>query len=163
MVPPVPTPATKMSTLPSVSAQISGPVVAAMDSGVGRIGKLAGNKAVGGSFGQFLCLGDGAFHTKCAVGQHQFGAVGFEQVAAFHTHGFRHGKDHAVPRAAATADRPMPVLPEVGSMITESECSSPLASASSSIALAMRSLTLPAGLKYSSLATTVACKSLAVS
>ena len=46
----------------------------------------------------------------------------------------------------------MPVLPEVGSMMTEPGFSSPLASASSTMALAMRSLTLPAGLKYSSLA-----------
>ena len=45
----------------------------------------------------------------------------------------------------------MPVLPEVGSMMTEPGLSCPLASASSIMALAIRSLTEPAGLKYSSL------------
>ena len=54
--------------------------------------------------------------------------------------------------AAATAARPMPVLPEVGSMMTEPGFSLPVASASSIMALAIRSLTEPAGLKYSSLA-----------
>ena len=50
----------------------------------------------------------------------------------------------------------MPVLPEVGSMSTEPSLSRPFASASSIIALAMRSLTEPAGLKYSSFPRTVA-------
>ena len=50
----------------------------------------------------------------------------------------------------------MPVLPEVGSMMTEPGFRAPLASASSIIRLAMRSLTEPAGLRYSSLASTVA-------
>ena len=50
----------------------------------------------------------------------------------------------------------MPVLPLVGSMMTEPGFSSPFASASSIIALAMRSLTDPAGLKYSSFASTFA-------
>ena len=43
-------------------------------------------------------------------------------------------------------------------MITEVGFNTPLASASSSIALATRSLTLPAGLKYSSFAKTLASK-----
>ena len=46
----------------------------------------------------------------------------------------------------------MPVLPEVGSMMTDPGFSRPLASASSIMALAIRSFTEPAGLKYSSLA-----------
>ena len=60
------------------------------------------------------------------------------------------------PRAAATDARPMPVLPEVGSMMTEPGLSFPFASASSIMAFAMRSLTDPAGLKYSSFAMTAA-------
>ena len=56
------------------------------------------------------------------------------------------------PREVATAARPMPVLPLVGSMMTESGVSRPEASAASIIARAMRSFTLPAGLKASSLA-----------
>ena len=58
------------------------------------------------------------------------------------------------PRAAATEASPIPVLPEVGSMMAEPGFSLPPASASSIIALAMRSFTDPAGLKYSSLART---------
>ena len=49
----------------------------------------------------------------------------------------------------------MPVLPEVGSTITELPRSiSPASSAASIIATPIRSLTEPPGLKYSSLATT---------
>ena len=53
------------------------------------------------------------------------------------------------PFAAAIAARPIPVFPEVGSMITEPSFNTPFASASSIIAFAILSLTLPAGLKYS--------------
>ena len=56
------------------------------------------------------------------------------------------------PLAAATEARPIPVLPDVGSMIVVSAFTSPLASASSSMALAILSFTEPAGLKYSSFA-----------
>ena len=50
----------------------------------------------------------------------------------------------------------MPVLPEVGSMMTEPGLSLPALSASSIMALAILSLTEPAGLKYSNLAKFVA-------
>ncbi len=56
------------------------------------------------------------------------------------------------PLAAATEARPMPVLPEVGSMMTEPGFRRPRASAPSIMALATRSLTDPAGLRYSSFA-----------
>ena len=52
----------------------------------------------------------------------------------------------------------MPVLPEVGSMMTEPGFRSPFASASSIMAFATRSLTLPAGFRYSSLTSTVASR-----
>ena len=54
------------------------------------------------------------------------------------------------PLAAARAARAIPVLPEVGSMITVPGVSSPFASPSSSMDLAMRSLADPPGLKLSS-------------
>ena len=60
------------------------------------------------------------------------------------------------PFAAAMDASPIPVFPEVGSMITEPSFSSPFASASSIMAFAILSLTLPAGLKYSSFTSTVA-------
>ena len=63
-----------------------------------------------------------------------------------------------LPRAAAMAHRPMPVLPDVGSMITVSAFSLPCASASSSMAFAMRSFTEPAGLNSSTLPTMVASR-----
>jgi len=62
------------------------------------------------------------------------------------------------PRAAATAAKPIPVLPLVGSIITESFVKTPCFMASSIIASATRSFTLPPGLKYSNLASTVAEK-----
>ena len=54
------------------------------------------------------------------------------------------------PLTAAIDARPIPVFPEVGSMITEPSFNNPFSSASSIIALAILSFTLPAGLKYSS-------------
>ena len=50
----------------------------------------------------------------------------------------------------------MPVLPLVGSMMVESGFRIPAASASSSIIFATRSFTEPAGLKYSTLARSLA-------
>ena len=68
-----------------------------MDFRVGRVDELAGNEAVGESCGQFLRLGNGSLHAQRAVRQHQFRAVGLQQVAAFHAHRFRHGQDDPVP------------------------------------------------------------------
>ena len=47
MVPPVPMPATKMSTWPSVSSQISGPVVASWAAGFAGLSNCPGTKAPG--------------------------------------------------------------------------------------------------------------------
>ena len=58
------------------------------------------------------------------------------------------------PRAAATLARPMPVLPEVGSMMTPPGFRSPFSSASKIMDRPTRSLAEPAGFKYSSLAST---------
>ena len=49
MVPPVPTPETKMSTLPSVSFQISGPVVRKWMSGLAGFLNCCGRKYLFGS------------------------------------------------------------------------------------------------------------------
>ena len=65
--------------------------------------------------------------------------------------------------AAATAARPIPVLPEVGSIMVPPGCNLPDFSASSTMALAIRSFTEPAGLKYSSFAKTVAFRSFSFS
>ena len=60
------------------------------------------------------------------------------------------------PRAAQVNASPIPVLPLVGSMITDCSLSRPCASAASIIATPIRSLTDQSGLKLSSFATTVA-------
>ncbi len=60
------------------------------------------------------------------------------------------------PLAAATKARAIPVLPLVGSMITDPSFSSPFFSASSIIATPIRSFTLERGLKDSILTTTSA-------
>ena len=62
---------------------------------------------------------------------------------------------HLYPRCWATSARPTPVLPEVGSTMVPPGLSSPLASAASIILIAMRSLELPPGLRYSIFAATV--------
>ena len=61
-----------------------------------------------------------------------------------------------MPRAAAMAANPMPVLPDVGSMRTVSWPMRPSDSALSTIAFAMRSFTDPPGLNDSTLATILA-------
>ena len=63
-----------------------------------------------------------------------------------------------LPRAAAIAARPMPVLPDVGSMRTVSSFTLPAFTASSIIAFAMRSFTEPAGLNNSTLPRMVASR-----
>lgn len=65
-------------------------------------------------------------------------------------------KMHLYPFCCATMARPTPVLPLVGSTIVEPGPSSPRSSASSIMRRAMRSFTEPPGLKYSTLARTVA-------
>ena len=62
------------------------------------------------------------------------------------------------PFAAAIAARPIPVFPDVGSMIVEPGLSFPSFSACSIISFAIRSLTEPAGLKYSTFARSLASK-----
>lgn len=97
-VPPVPTPATKMSTLPSVSSQISGPVVRKWASGLAWFTNWPGMKLFGSSAASSSALRNGSLHALCPVRQHQFRAVGFQQVAALHAHGFRHRQDESGTR-----------------------------------------------------------------
>ena len=100
-VPPVPTPATKMSTLPSVSAQISSAVVRAVDFGVGLVGELLGPDGVLRVGHDLLGLLHGAAHALGAGGQHDLGAVGAQHDPAFGGHGLRHGQDDLVAAGRA--------------------------------------------------------------
>ncbi len=63
---------------------------------VSRIFKLLWNDGIRVAFGDFFCLGNGAFHTFCAFRQNQFCTEQLEQLAAFNRHGFRHGQNEAI-------------------------------------------------------------------
>ena len=67
-----------------------------MGGGIGRVDKLAGDKAVGDLLCQLLRLGDGPLHPLDPFGEYQLRAVGLHQLAALHAHGLRHGDDDAV-------------------------------------------------------------------
>ncbi len=85
-----------MSALPSVSSQISGPVVADVNRGVGGIVELAEDVAVGGIGEDLIGLGDSALHAVGAGGEHDFRAEGAQQNAALGAHGLGHGEDKPV-------------------------------------------------------------------
>ena len=118
MVPPVPTPETKISTSPSVSFQISGPVVLKWICGLaGFLNCCRQDVALGVGGGDLLGLGDGALHALGALGEIEVRAEGLEHLAALEGHGLRHGQRDAGSRAAAaTKASAMPVLPLVGSI-----------------------------------------------
>ena len=67
-----------------------------MNGGVGRVHKLAGDKAVRDLPGKLVRLGDRALHALGALGKHELRAVGLHQLAALHAHGLRHDDDDAV-------------------------------------------------------------------
>ena len=68
----------------------------AVDGGVGRIRKLAGQEAAGRLRGDLLRLGNGTLHALRAVRQDELRAISLEQVAALDAHGLRHGQDDAI-------------------------------------------------------------------
>ena len=76
MVPPVPTPEIRMSTLPSVSSQISGTGGFEVNLGIRRVVELLRDEAVGSLGEDLLRLGDGAFHALGAGRQHQLRSEG---------------------------------------------------------------------------------------
>ena len=80
---------------------------------VGGVHELAGDKGIGNLLCQLIGLGNGTLHALGTLAQHQLCTVGLHQLAALHAHGLGHHDDDAVALAAATAARPMPVLPEV--------------------------------------------------
>ena len=65
----------------------------AVDSGIGRIGELLENDGAGDFGGEFLGLGDGAFHALGALGEHEPRAEDFEQFPALGGHRLGHGED----------------------------------------------------------------------
>ena len=63
---------------------------------IGRIDKLAGDKAAGELPGQLLRFGDGPRHALVSGGEHQLRAVGLHDLAALYAHGLRHDDDDPV-------------------------------------------------------------------
>ena len=95
IVPPVPMPATKMSTLPSVSFQISSAVVSRWISGLASLANCRARTSPGAGR-DLLGLGDGALHPPGPVGEDELGAEGPQQGAALLGHGLGHGQDDVV-------------------------------------------------------------------
>ena len=155
-VPPVPTPAMKISTFPSVSFQISGPVVALCTAGFAGFTNCPGMKLFGISSASSLALAMAPFIPLVPSVRTSSAPYAFKMFRRSTLMVSGMVRMILYPLAAAIDARPIPVFPEVGSMITEPSFRIPFCSASSIIALAILSLTLPAGLKYSSFTRTVA-------
>jgi hypothetical protein len=120
MVPPVPTPATRMSTLPSVSCQISSAVVLRWISGLAGFSNCCGMKLFLCSLSDRLGLVDRAAHslgrgsqTTCAPS-----ALSSRRRSMLIDSGIV--SISLYPLAAQTNARAIPVLPLVGSTMTVS-------------------------------------------
>ena len=162
-MPPVPTPATKRSTSPAVSSQISTPVVSKCFCGLAGFTNCPSVTALGRD-----CLISSAFAKasfippapevsttsapKAVTNRRRSMLIvsGITIIALY-------------PFTAATKASPTPVLPLVASTRVAPGASFPSRSAASTIASAARSFTEPAGLKDSSLTSTraLSCKSAA--
>ena len=68
----------------------------AVDRRVGRVDKLAGDKAVGDLRGQLVGLRDGPLHALRAVREDELRAIGLHDLSALHAHGLRHDNNDAV-------------------------------------------------------------------
>ncbi len=77
-----------------------------MSGRVGRVDKLAGNKAVGNLLGKLLRLGNGPGHALGSFGEHQLGPVGLHQLAALHAHGLRHDDDDPIAPGGGYGGQP---------------------------------------------------------
>ena len=146
------------STRPSVSSQISGPVVALWIAGLAGLTNCPGIKLPSISFASSDALAMAPFMPfapSVSTSSAPY-ALRMLRLSTLMVSGMV--SMILYPLDAAMAARPMPVLPEVGSMMTDPSLRSPFSSASSIIALAILSLTEPAGLKYSSFTRTLASR-----
>ena len=157
IVPPVPTPATKMSTSPSVSSQISGPVVFLWVAGFAGFTNWPAMKLFGISFASSSAFSIAPFIPFVPSVRTTSAPYAFTMLRRSTLMVSGIVRIIRYPFTVAAAASPIPVFPEVGSMITEPSFKRPFASASSIIAFAIRSLTLPAGLKDSTFAISFAC------
>ena len=158
IVPPVPTPATKISTSPPVSSHISGPVVFLCASGLERFSNCPGIKLPSVSPASSSAFSIAPFIPL--LPSVRTISAPYALIIFLRSTLIVSGSTiiNLYPFAAAIAARPMPVFPDVGSIITEPGFNIPFFSASSIISLAILSFTLPEGLKYSSFARSLASK-----
>ena len=96
MVPPVPTAETRISTLPSVSSQISSAVVLRWISGLAGLSNCCGIQEFGVSLANCSALAMAPFHAFGAGRQDQLGAEHRQQRAPLQRHRLRHGQDELV-------------------------------------------------------------------
>src|ERR1039457_6560847 len=100
MVPPVPMPETSTSMVPSVSSQISGPVVRKWISGLaGFLNCWSSRNRLGSAATicyHLLRPADGAGHAFGTGGEDEIRAQGLEHLAALHRHGLGHGEVEGV-------------------------------------------------------------------
>jgi len=150
-VPPVPTPATKISTLPSVSRQISWAVVSTCLAGLAGFSNCCRMMEPGVSSRNDSALAMAPFMPSAPGVNTRWAPSAFNRLRRSILIVSGIVRTNLYPLAAETKASPTPVFPLVGSMMVAPGFSSPFFSASSIIARAMRSFTLPAGLKYSSL------------
>ncbi|VEU38254.1 unnamed protein product [Pseudo-nitzschia multistriata] len=153
MVPPVPTPPTKMSTLPSVSAQISGPVVSRWIFGLSALLNCCNkNPPCVAAISSALAM---APPIPLAAGvRTSLAPKALRRTRRSMLMDSGMVRIRSYPLEAATMANPMPVLPDVGSTKTVSPgLMSPRSSAWVIMLRAMRSFTELAGLKLSSFKT----------
>ena len=104
IVPPVPTPATSTSTLPSVSRQISSAVVRRWISGLAGLPNWSGMKQLPRSLGDRLGGLDRLVHAAHRLGDLHLGAVEPQQPLALAAHALRH-REHEVVAARRAHER----------------------------------------------------------
>ena len=154
-VPPVPTPATKWVTRPPVCSQTSGPVVRTWASGLARLSYWLASQAPGISSVSRRTTLNRCCGSSCGteVVASTTSAPYARRMSAFSAEAL--SDTPAItryPRCRPTMASPIPVLPEVASMIVPPGASRPSRSAASTMDSAARSLTLPPMLRNSALA-----------
>ena len=159
MVPPVPTPLTRMSMVPPVARQISSAVVLRWTSGFAGFLNCCGMNAFGSppsSWKIFTASLTAPFMPSSRGVSTNFAPNAFSN--RWRSSDMLSGMVTVIlyPRAAAVNASPIPVFPLVGSTIIVFGVSFPAFSAASIIATPMRSFTDHSGLKFSSFPMTVA-------
>src|SRR3990172_2227344 len=156
MVPPVPTPATKASTWPSVAFRISWAVVRRWISGLAKFRNCCGMKNRGFSRSSSSAANTAPVIPSTAGVRTSSAPNRCSRARRSTLMSSGMVRINRYPLTAATIARPIPVLPEVGSTTVSPGFSRPSRSASSIMARAMRSLTLPPGFTDSSFPRTMA-------